>query len=359
MLITSRWNGVPIYLAAGVTSVRDVGNEFDFIRTLHDELDAKENRAIGPHLEFAGVIDGVGPITIGVTTADTPEQAVQWVEKYKAAGAKQIKIYSSVKPEVVKAITAAAHARGMSVTGHIPEGMTAIEGVNDGMDQINHISLRIAVFHSHNPGTRRQAGPLESLSVLELHGPRVNDLISTLQSHHTVLDPTGVSVSDISAHYAAGSGGARNRSPAYAVAGGSRQPSCDRRSGGCSRCPMAGDDKQPSRSSTRPEFLSLPVPTRASRAIRCTANLRCTSKLGLRHSRHFRLLRFWPPVPLALRKNRVRWKSESVAMCCCWMLTRLPTFITPVPCGGQSRKELYTILHRCGKAWDSCPKCNL
>lgn len=179
----------PIYLAAGVTSVRDVANEFEFIRTLHDELDGKENLAIGPHLEFAGIIDGSGPSSVGVTTAETPEQALQWVEKYKAAGAKQIKIYSSVRPEVVKAITAAAHARGMTVTGHIPEGMTAIEGVNDGIDQINHINYELPYF------ARTILGPdgkpdRSKAPVPELNGPRVNDLISTLQSHHTVLDPT-------------------------------------------------------------------------------------------------------------------------------------------------------------------------
>jgi len=179
----------PIYLAAGVTSVRDAANEFEFIRTLHDELDAKENSAIGPHLEFAGIIDGPGPSSVGVTTADTPEQAVQWVEKYKDAGAKQIKLYSSVKPEIVKAITAAAHARGMTVTGHIPEGMTAIEGVNDGMDQINHISYELPYF------ARTVLGPdgkpdRSKAPVPELDGPRVKDLISTLQFHHTVLDPT-------------------------------------------------------------------------------------------------------------------------------------------------------------------------
>jgi len=44
----------PIYLATGVTSVRDVGNEFEFIKTLHEELDRAEHPAIGPHLEFAG-----------------------------------------------------------------------------------------------------------------------------------------------------------------------------------------------------------------------------------------------------------------------------------------------------------------
>lgn len=179
----------PIYLAAGVTSVRDVGNEFEFIRTLHDELDAKQNRAIGPHLEFAGIIDGSGPTSIGVTTADTPEQALRWVEKYKAAGAKQIKIYSSVKPEIVKAITTDAHARGMTVTGHIPEGMTAIEGVHYGMDQINHISYELPYFA--RPVLGADGKPDRSKAAIpDLDGPRVKDLISTLQFHHTVLDPT-------------------------------------------------------------------------------------------------------------------------------------------------------------------------
>jgi hypothetical protein len=122
-------------LAAGVTSVRDVGNEFDFIRTVHEELDRKENPAIGPHLEFAGIIDGIGPISLGAVTADTPEQALLWVERYKTVGARQIKLYSSLKPEIVKVIAADAHARGLTVTGHIPEGMTAIQAIHDGMDQ--------------------------------------------------------------------------------------------------------------------------------------------------------------------------------------------------------------------------------
>jgi hypothetical protein len=179
----------PIYLAAGVTSVRDVGNEFDFIRTVHDELDRKENPAIGPHLEFAGIIDGTGPITLGAVIADTPEQALHWVQEYKAAGARQIKIYSSVKPEIVRAITTDAHARAMTVTGHIPEGMTAIEGVHDGMDQINHIDYELPYFSHPVLGAdgkpdRTKAG------VLELDGPRAKDLISTLRAHHTVLDPT-------------------------------------------------------------------------------------------------------------------------------------------------------------------------
>jgi hypothetical protein len=179
----------PIYLAAGVTSVRDVGNEFDFIRTLHEELDRGENPAIGPHLEFAGIIDGVGPVALGAVNAETSERALPLVERYKAAGARQIKIYSSVKPEVVRAICEDAHARGMTVTGHIPQGMTAIEGVHDGMDQINHISYELPYFSDPVLGSDGKPDRTKA-PILELDGARAHDLISTLKAHHTILDPT-------------------------------------------------------------------------------------------------------------------------------------------------------------------------
>jgi hypothetical protein len=179
----------PIYLAAGVTSVRDVGNEFDFIRALHEQLDRKQNPAIGPHIEFAGIIDGIGPISLGAVTADTPEEAVDLVQKYKAAGARQIKIYSSVKPAVVRAICTAAHARGMTVTGHIPEGMTAIDGISDGMDQINHLQYELPYFT--RPVLGADGKPDRSKPpVVEPDGPQAKELIAALKAHHTILDPT-------------------------------------------------------------------------------------------------------------------------------------------------------------------------
>ena len=181
----------PIYLAAGVTSVRDVGNEFDFIRALHEQLDRKQDPAIGPHLEFAGIIDGLGPISLGAVTADTPAEATELVARYKAAGARQIKIYSSVKPAIVQAICVAAHSRGMTVTGHIPEGMNAIQGVNDGMDQINHIQYEVPYFT--HPVLGADGKPDRNKPpVLEVNGPRSKELVATLQAHHTVLDPTMV-----------------------------------------------------------------------------------------------------------------------------------------------------------------------
>ena len=166
----------PIYLATGVTMARDVGNEREFIVAARDAIAA--GRGIGPRLVMAGVVDGSGPFALGVIRVDTPEQAREQVQKYKAAGFQQIKIYSSVKPDILKVITAEAHRLGMTVTGHIPFGMNAIQGIEDGMDQINHVEYLTAVMVDPKSQT------------IDPDAPNVKKVIKLLLEHHTVVDPT-------------------------------------------------------------------------------------------------------------------------------------------------------------------------
>jgi hypothetical protein len=169
----------PIYLAAGVTTVRDVGNEFDFITTVRDTI--ASGRGIGPEILVAGIVDGSGPVSLGAVTADTPEEAVAVVRKYKAAGALQMKLYSSVKPELVPVIAAEAHRLGMTVTGHVPNGMTTVQAVEAGYDQVNHIQY-----------------PARNLLHIERGKPFVVDFttedakkqIAVFQQHHTAFDDT-------------------------------------------------------------------------------------------------------------------------------------------------------------------------
>lgn len=127
----------PIYLAAGVTTVRDCGNEFDFITTVSNTIAG--GKGIGPRVLVAGIVDSPGELTVGAVTASTPEEAIAVVRRYKKAGALQIKIYSSMKPELVPVIAREAHRLGMTVTGHVPNGMTTEQAVEAGFDQINHI----------------------------------------------------------------------------------------------------------------------------------------------------------------------------------------------------------------------------
>jgi imidazolonepropionase-like amidohydrolase len=155
----------PVYLAAGVTTVRDMGNEFAFITALRDAIEAR--RAAGPRVLLAGLVDGGGPNAFGTEYATTPDEARRVVGKYHDAGFQQIKIYSLVTPPIVEALSAEAHRLGMTVTGHVPNGMTIEQAVSAGFDQIAHLPIR---------------GEADS--------DEVKGTIQFLREHKTVVDPT-------------------------------------------------------------------------------------------------------------------------------------------------------------------------
>jgi imidazolonepropionase-like amidohydrolase len=171
----------PIYLAAGVTTARDVGNELEFVTSVRDAV--ASGKGIGPRLLLAGIIDGVGPMALGVQQAATPERGVQLVRQYHDAHFDQIKIYSSMKAPVLQAITAEAHRLGMTVTGHVPNGMTTYQAIDAGMDQINHAQYIVPMMKPVPvPGTASQP--------LDIDGPDARKAIEFLKAHHTVVDPT-------------------------------------------------------------------------------------------------------------------------------------------------------------------------
>src|SRR6185437_15620522 len=116
----------PIYLAAGVTTVRDCGNELEFITAVRDAI--RSGRGLGPELLLAGIVDGTSPTAVGVERVDSPTDAAHWVDVYHQAGFQQMKIYSSMRLGNVKAVAADAHKLGMTVTGHIPNGMDIYQG---------------------------------------------------------------------------------------------------------------------------------------------------------------------------------------------------------------------------------------
>jgi len=180
----------PIYLAAGVTTVRDCGNEFDFITQVRDAVN--RGQALGPHMLLAGIVDGDSPMAIGITRVNSPADAELWVTRYHDAGFQQMKIYSSVKPENVKAICADAHKVGMTVTGHIPNGMTAYEGVNDGMDMINHIVYiaNLLLPKDFDPAKATGVDRLKALAAIDVNSEAGKRAVAFFVQHQTVIDPT-------------------------------------------------------------------------------------------------------------------------------------------------------------------------
>jgi Amidohydrolase family len=180
-------------LANGVTSARDMANDTDTFLQRVARFD--NGSELGPRVLKAGIIDGTGEFA-GPTKmrVDTAEQAIQDVDWYADHGYVQIKIYSSIKPELVPIIADHAHARGLRVSGHVPAFMSARQFVEGGADEIQHLNFIVLNFLF--PEVKETRNRDRFIKVAERarefspDKPEVHDFINFLGQHHTVLDPT-------------------------------------------------------------------------------------------------------------------------------------------------------------------------
>jgi len=179
-------------IAAGITTGRDLGNSIDELSKLKTHIEQGEQ--IGPRIIRAGFIDGPGPFEGPIKVlAATPAEARERVDHYAELGYVQIKIYSSVKPELVPVIIDEAHKRGLRVSGHVPSGMIAEQFVRDGADEIQHMNFIMLNFMPDVTETRTPARftePGKRAAGLDLDSPQVTQFIALLKEHHTVVDPT-------------------------------------------------------------------------------------------------------------------------------------------------------------------------
>jgi imidazolonepropionase-like amidohydrolase len=180
-------------LAVGVTTVRDLANDTDELEARRTRIDSGEE--IGTRIFPAGFIDGPGPYQ-GPTKilASTETQARDYVRWYAGLGYRQIKIYSSLNPSLVPAIIDEAHTHGMRVSGHIPAGMTAADGVRAGMDEIQHANFLLLNFM---PDVKdKTMTPVRFTEVarrgasIDVNGQPMRDFIALLKEHHVTIDPT-------------------------------------------------------------------------------------------------------------------------------------------------------------------------
>jgi imidazolonepropionase-like amidohydrolase len=182
-----------LHIASGVTSARDMGNDTDALHHLQTQWDS--GAAIGPQLWKAGLIDGRGPYQAPAgATAETAAEAEAAVNRYADLGYVQIKIYSSLKPELVPVIVAAAHRRGLRVSGHVPNGLLAADFVRAGADELQHINFVLLNFlggkveDTRTP--QRFTAVAEHAAEIDLDSQPVTDFIALLLAHHTTVDVT-------------------------------------------------------------------------------------------------------------------------------------------------------------------------
>lgn len=181
-----------LYIAAGVTNVRDMGNENDALATLMTAIG--EGELVGPSAVPAGFIEGRSEhsMRMGHVVANLDE-ALTAVDWYADRGFHAIKIYNSFSPEWVAETAARAHAHGMRVQGHVPAFMDADRAIADGYDEITHLNqLALGWVLDPDEDTRtplRLTG-LTRVADLDLDSDRVQRTVRAMVAGGVSLDTT-------------------------------------------------------------------------------------------------------------------------------------------------------------------------
>ena len=175
---------LPLYLAAGVTSVRSTGDEI-VAATLVARFAMAHPESSPRVFTCSPLLDADPPIHRDVGRAVTdPAQVPAVLDELLRWNVTTVKIYAGTGRPVGKAIIDEGHRRGLFVTAHLG-GYSAQHAVADGIDGLEHIW---SVFnYVIPPDVARQPG---YRGRLDLTNPLCESLVTELAQRMTYVDPT-------------------------------------------------------------------------------------------------------------------------------------------------------------------------
>lgn len=138
---------LPLFIANGITGVRDMGSELDILQQWRKEISA--GTLIGPRIIMAGpMLDGPKPRFPSSIAITTPEDGRRAVDDLKRRGVDFIKLQSLIPREAVFAIADEAHKQNITFVGHVPDSVRASEMSNAGQKSFEHL---IGIFEGSSP----------------------------------------------------------------------------------------------------------------------------------------------------------------------------------------------------------------
>ena len=177
---------------AGITSVRDMGNEIDVLDGLIERIDS--GVLAGPRIIKSGFIEGKSPFSSnnGILV-NSQQEAIDAARFYAARDYQAIKIYNSMNPEWIPALVKEAKALGLHVMGHVPAFTNADAMIAAGYDEMTHIN-QVMLGWVLEPGedtrTLLRLTALKRLPALDLNSGRVNATIRAMVDRKVTIDPT-------------------------------------------------------------------------------------------------------------------------------------------------------------------------
>lgn len=131
----------PVFIANGVTGIRDMGNSALSLARIHQlRGEVESGTRVGPRFVAAGpLVEGAPPTWPNSVIADTPERGRSLVDSLAAAGADFIKVYSRLQPGPYHAIAQESRRRGIPFEGHVPGAISASEASDAGQRSMEHL----------------------------------------------------------------------------------------------------------------------------------------------------------------------------------------------------------------------------
>jgi N-acetylglucosamine-6-phosphate deacetylase len=130
---------IPLLLANGVTSVRDMGSYLESILPLRKEIE--EGKRIGPGIITPGpYLDGSPPSFQPSLVVTTRAQADEAVHQLVSRGVDFIKVQSVLSRDAYFAVAQAAEREHIVFVGHVPDRITAAKAADAGQRSIEHLT---------------------------------------------------------------------------------------------------------------------------------------------------------------------------------------------------------------------------
>lgn len=179
---------LPLFVANGITSVRDMGSELDTIQSWRNEIEG--GRLIGPRIMTSGpMLDGPKPRFPSSVAVATPEDGRRAVDQLKRRGVDFIKLQSLIPRDAVFAIADEARKQDIAFEGHVPDSVRASEMSAAGMHSFEHL---IGIFEGSSPQEDEfLKGDKNETKFLATYDPaRASALAATLAKNQTWQCPT-------------------------------------------------------------------------------------------------------------------------------------------------------------------------
>jgi hypothetical protein len=148
---------LPLYVASGVTGIRDMGSEVNLILRLREQT--RKERTPGPTIYAAGPILDDAPgdweFRMRVKTAEEGRAAVRAL---KRRGVDFIKVHDHTPREVYFAIAEEARKQKLRLAGHLPLKVSLQEAIAAGQGDIEHLS-NMSIWQPCSGGAEYRSEP--------------------------------------------------------------------------------------------------------------------------------------------------------------------------------------------------------